>query len=270
MSQSSNRIDEERVCIDSLVQHLNRAHQGNASIDKDEPIEPPDYWLKLAGQRYAVEITSITDDAGWDARFWSFVSSIEAQFAPDRLPKGTYYVEFFHSPEIPPRGTKKCNALVASAVNAITILEASPPGSVQKISKSASGYLAVAKPTNDGNAIRALGIPGGRWFGDARPELTQKMQEAIDAKRVKIEKKGILRFCPDVILVFYDAYGYGGVEAAREAILGVAGTEWLHSIYWAASFTDRPNVLFPESPGRAGIFLYSRNAAWREPNGAPA
>ncbi len=89
------------------------------------------------------------------------------------------------------------------------------------------------------------------------------MKDAIEKKRSKIEKKGVMRVCPDVILLFYDAYGYGDIADAARALSRIKDYDWLHSIYWSASFSNCPNVMYPESPGRAGGFLYSKNEIWR-------
>ncbi len=48
----------------------------------------------------------------------------------------------------------------------------------------------------------------------------------------------------------------------KQALLKVQGYEWLHSIFWAASFTDRSNTLYPGKPGRGGVFLYSKKEEW--------
>jgi len=88
------------------------------------------------------------------------------------------------------------------------------------------------------------------------------MGEAIAKKKAKIQSKGIMQLCPDVILLFYDAYGYGNIQDARKAFSNIKGHKWTHSIYWAASFSDRKNILYPDSPGRGGAFLYSKNNLW--------
>lgn len=58
----ANRIDHERVSIDALVQYLKQrcSHQ-NVEIQK-ELNDPPDFWLSIDGNRFAVEETSITSE----------------------------------------------------------------------------------------------------------------------------------------------------------------------------------------------------------------
>ena len=60
------------------------------------------------------------------------------------------------------------------------------------------------------------------------------------------------------------AYGYAEGEDAKIALRGVHGYDWFHSIFWARSFTDRTNELYPEEPGRIGLFLYTKEDRWKE------
>ena len=101
-----------------------------------------------------------------------------------------------------------------------------------------------------------------KFEGQTQDELYQLMQKAVSQKREKLEKKGVPSQCPQAILLFYDAHRYGDTEDAQRALLRVDGYDWFHSVFWAASFTNRPNELSPDEPGRKGIFLYSSNGDW--------
>jgi hypothetical protein len=105
--------------------------------------------------------------------------------------------------------------------------------------------------------------PEAKYEGEVRRDLAELLSQSIQKKHEKIQKKGILTACSDVILLLYDAYGYGDASDATRALSSVSGFDWLHSIFWAASFSDRENGLYPKSPGRSGEFLYSKNAARR-------
>jgi len=75
----------------------------------------------------------------------------------------------------------------------------------------------------------------------------------------KIRGKGI---STDVILAFYDAYPFTDREDVEAAFKNVTNISFFHSIYWAASFSERNNVLFPDEHGRYGYFLYSKESEW--------
>ena len=63
----SDRIDEELVCIESLVHYL-KENQGYQEIHiQREFNDPPDFWLTISGEKFAAEVTSIVTDYSYDA-----------------------------------------------------------------------------------------------------------------------------------------------------------------------------------------------------------
>jgi hypothetical protein len=263
MRHGSNKIDEERVSIDALVQHLKGLDPSTSIVAQEEPEDPPDYWLTVGERRFAVEITSIVKDHGYAARCSELHDAIKTQADSDGSAPGTYAVEVFRCPDIPRRGTKEWKNLVAAAASSIGELVGSVPGSESRILHDATGHIAVSKCSDEGRSVGLLRVPEAKWEEEAKEELSQLLGQAVGKKFESLQKRGVLAVCPDVILVFYDAYGYGTIETAARALSSVKGYDWLHSIFWAASFSDRPNVMYPDSPGREGDFLYSKNRIWR-------
>jgi hypothetical protein len=98
--------------------------------------------------------------------------------------------------------------------------------------------------------------------GEYRDELRRLLQEAIDEK-LKTMREFIQRNDTPVILALYDAYGFAECDDVREEFLNTTGYDQFHSVFLAASFTDRLNDLWPDEPGRTGYFLYSKNPAWQ-------
>jgi len=123
--------------------------------------------------------------------------------------------------------------------------------------KDANGSLKIHKMTTQGSAIDLLRMNTAKWGGEVQEELSQLFQKAIETKRELL--KDVLHQCSNIILLFYDAYGYGDIEEMQQAFLNVQGYEWLHSIFIALSFSNVSNILYPNSPGRKGVFLYSKN-----------
>jgi hypothetical protein len=103
---------------------------------------------------------------------------------------------------------------------------------------------------------------GSKWEGEAQHELAGLIQNAVSQKRSKLEKSGVPQQCRDIILLLYDAYMCGSTEDAKLALQNVHGYDWFHSVFWAASFADRPNELYPQEPGRLGLFLYTKEDRW--------
>ena len=82
----------------------------------------------------------------------------------------------------------------------------------------------------------------------------------VDVKKPRLKGIGIRP--GEVLLLFYDAFGYASREDVVAAFQEVHGYNWFHSIFWAASFSDRENASYPAEPGREGFFLFSHKSEW--------
>lgn len=107
------------------------------------------------------------------------------------------------------------------------------------------------------------GSLGSRWEGEVQTQLAPLIGEAVRIKRLKLERKGVPQRCQGCILLLYDAYAHGETEDATVAMQSVSGYGWFHSIFWVASFSDGPNELYPEEPGRTGSFLHTKEDRWK-------
>lgn len=260
--RASGRIDEEHVCLDSFIQHL-REIDGRQEITYcDEPNDPPDFWVTIAGVSYAVEVTSIVTDYGYDALCKKLLETIRSGSEGTHI-KGKYALEIVRRPDVPRRGTTQWRTLVSIAATKIREMSSSPCGAESCLLKDANGYLAIRKCSDQGGTIGLVRMPAMKWEGEILWELSRLFKKAIETKRGRLENKGILDLTSNIILLFYDAYGYGDIEDAQKAFLNVQSYEWLHSIFLAPSFSDIPNRLYSDTPGRKGVFLYSRNGKWR-------
>jgi hypothetical protein len=260
--RTSGRIDEEHVCLDSFIQHL-REIDGRQEITYcDEPNDPPDFWVTIAGVSYAVEVTSVVTDYGYDALCKKLLETIRSESEVTGI-KGKYALKIMRRPDVPRRETAQWRTLVSIATTKIREMSNSPCEAESCLLKDANGYLTIRKCSDQGGTIGLLRMPAMKWEGEILGELSQLFKKAIETKRERLENKGILDLTSNIILLFYDAYGYGDIEGAQKAFLNVQSYEWLHSIFLAPSFSNIPNKLYPDTPGRKGVFLYSRNGKWR-------
>src|SRR5271157_5348607 len=265
MARPSEKIDEERVCIDSLVQCLGRLPGGQEISFRKETSDPPDYWLNLGGRDFAVEVTAVTTDMGYRDLCRKLHQSVKQACALVPELAGAYGLEVSRRPEIPKRNSKEWHSLVARACEGIHSLGGRPINTSSTLLSDANGSLKIRRLSDRSDFGFNLGMAGPtefRWEGEAHQELSGILAARIASKKEKIDKKGVLDVCPDVILALYDAYGFCSPEQARAALLSLDGYGWVHSIFWAASFSDTGNANYPGSPGRIGIFLFSKEESW--------
>jgi len=254
------RINEEYVCIDSFIQHLKEIDNKKEIKHNEEPNDPPDFWVTISGVTYAVEVTSIVTDYAYNALCKKLVKDIRSEFLTSSYPKGKYALSIMRRPDIPKRGTTAWRTFVSTTATKIQEMSNASCGVESCLLKDSNGYLVIEKWSNQGTEIGLCKMEVMKWEGEVREEFIRILKERIETKRERL--KDIIPRCSNIILLFYDAYGYGDVEDVKKAFLNIQGYEWLHSIYLATPFSDMPNKLYPNTPGRRGVFGYSKNEQW--------
>lgn len=268
----SKRMDEH-VGIDSLVHNL-KQRWGCRDVQVQrvpEGDDPPDYWVDVNGQRYAAEVTIITvqDTKYYQAKCRELTKEVEDAARNQGCLKGEYALEMMRKPGLPRRNSADRNSLVAKAVSFVQGTASEESAKDYLLLDDSHGHLSIRKVNAGGTAVGLPGYSEAKWLVDAREELRELMQEAVKTKRRKLENRGVLAQCPEIILVFYDAYGFCELDDAQHALLETTGYEWFHSVFWAASCTYRGNELYPDSHGRYGRFIYSKSVDWWESRTTP-
>jgi len=262
MRKESNRIDEELVCIDSFVQYLRRNIGLKEILVEREENDPPDFWVTIENVKYAVEVTSIVSNYEYEALCQGFEEEIESEAKDRNVLKGNYALFIMGKPEIPKRMSKGRKDLLDKAIAYICDTNSQSCAIRQKIYEKAGRYIAIEKLSDTNASVGLVGLFGTKWEKEAKEELFSLIQKSVAQKRAQLEKKIVSDLDNQLILLLYDAYGFCGKQATREACQRVKGKEKFHSIFWAASFSNKPNTLYPESPGRNGFFLFSKNSDW--------
>lgn len=254
---------EEFVCADALAYWL-KHHCGcqDVKIDKEEH-DSPDFWITVNGEKFAAEVTSIVTDHTYHMRCRHLKDAIRRVACQGGDFSGTYVLSFWHRPEIPKRHSSQWRDIRDRATSFIQTTRADSSTKEYLLLQDDHGRLAIKKRSAHGADVGLVGVKEVKWEGEITDELSQIMRDRIKEKRRTLEKKGVPAICPKIMLLLYDAYGYADPDAARKALSKVEGYDWFHSIFWAASFTDRPNQLSPENPGRNGTFLYTKNQNWK-------
>lgn len=259
-----NRLDEELVCAESLAHHL-KSYCGCSEVDirrESKSNDPPDFWFNIDRQGYAVEVTSIVIEQGHHAACTAFKDSLKNDAMAEGIIKGSYCLQVAMQPKIPRKNSTELRVLCDKALLFIRDTNSEVSTEDFLLLDDKEGQLSIRKINTDGATVGLFGLPKMKWEGEIHLELQRLIQDAVTTKRKKLETKKVPDQCPRIFLALYDAYGYGDVEDAKKALLGTSGYDWFHSIFWATSFTDRKNVLYPGSPGREGTFLYSKTDNW--------
>jgi hypothetical protein len=259
---------EELICIDSFVQHLLEIDGGKDITYCKETKDPPDFWVCIEGVKYAVEVTDIVTDADYYAWFKRLTDDISFEYRKNNTIRGTYGLRIEGKPELPKRNTTEYKTLVLAAVSRIQEMSNVSCQLKSHLIGDTNNYLELEKFSDQGSLFGHVIIPT-RYTSSVHEDLIWLFRKRIEAKKVafdnkrkRLEKEGILNWAPIVILLLYDAYLFCDIEDVKKAFLNVHYYDWLHSIYFAASFSDTPNKLYPTKPGRKGVFLYSRNNQW--------
>ncbi len=261
-AEVQKRIDEEIVCADCFAHCLKHQYGcGKVTVERQDD-DPPDFWITVDGIRFAAEVTSVVTGQAYGANARKLKRSIAQSAKEEGALSGTYALIMMRHPRLPRSGSGEWRALVAQATSFIRATRQADSSEQSRLLADSDGHLDMKKVSSQSATVGLLGTTSAKWEGEIQDELRALMQTAADQKRVKLEKKGVPSQCPRVVLLLYDAYGFGDLEDAQKALLDVDGYDWFHSVFWAASFTDRPNDLSAEEPGRKGAFLYSRKDAW--------
>jgi hypothetical protein len=265
-NKKANKIDEELVCADSFVYCLKNSlghKQVKALPEKDDP---PDFWFIIDGVKYAAEITSIVKKQDYHAHCRELEQVVKVNVTENNIISGTYAIIINKQPKLPKKTSPKWVTLIENLRSFIQNSKEDSRSETVYIIEDEQGKLGIQKVSSDGANVGLLGFMGIEHEGEVQEEIAELMHKRILSKIKKLKKKGVPEVCPHILLIFYDAFGFGDIEDARQALLKVDGYDWFHSVFWVASFTDRPNVLWPKSPGRYGGFLYSKKKEWEKPN----
>ena len=266
MSKSSNQnndensIDEELVSVEAL-NHVLTTKCGCRKLKiHRELCDPPDFTVTIDGVAYPTEVTSIVSRQEYSAHCKRFADEIFDAADSRGVLSGTYAFIVSQLPCIPKPNSNLRNQLLEKAVSYIASTQNDNVSSELKLKQDNSGNIRIIKLRKEGSTIGFVWMAPAMWEGDINDQLTKMLQNAIDNKKKKLQDKGI---DPNgAFLLLYDAFIYAQPYDVINAITNINNYKWFHSIFWAASFYDSENKLYPDEPGRDGIFLYSSNPKW--------
>ena len=261
------RIDEERVSVDSLMYVLRACCRCKDVRAHSEHHDPPDFKVTIDGEPFPAEVTSIVSHQQYHAQCKEFAEAIYDHADSLGILSGTYVFSVSRLPNIPKPTSKGGRQLLTAAIAYVDATRQQACSPEVQLAQDGSGMIRIEKVAAEGSIVGILRSPPAMWEGEIQTQLAKIIQRAVDDKMRKLQDAGIGP--RRALLLLYDAFGYADTQDAIAALRQVNGYDWFHSIFWAASFSDRKNAAYPEEPGRDGFFLFSSNPSWNQVGTVP-
>ncbi len=260
-TQGSHRIDEELVCMDALKYALETKGKAIVGVPKrSQPgSDPPDFWVEVNGRETAVEVCSITEFQAYESHCREMASCIEKNALNSDVLRGSYSLMIRGRPGIPKLKKKRPSQPYRIAHQYIIDTREVEAADEAILLEDGNGEIQLKK-------IRSRDTPIGliRVTAEFEGQTIEKLAELIDSACRSKTKKLLKKDClpSEAILALYDAYGFADIEAAKSAASSLDTKLNFHSVFWAASFSRRENILYPKEHGRSGAFLWSTVPEW--------
>jgi hypothetical protein len=262
-----HRIDEELVCVDALRHAVCCLSDGARVAIQREENDPPDFTVSVDDRAFPAEVTSIVSDQRYHVHCRELGEFVRERARSLGTLSGTYALRISRRPSLPRLRSHEGREVLNAALGyiATTQRDATFPEAV--MATDGGGKIYMVKLSEQGGTVGVIWSAGVMRGHEIRDQLASLVQAAVDSKRRKLAKIGVK--AQTALLLLYDAFGYADPDEAIAALNKVSGYDWFHSVFWAASFTDRPNATAPHEPGRDGLFLHSVNPAWHRAGTIP-
>lgn len=260
-TQRSLRIDEELVCMDALKYALETKGKATVGLPKrSRPgSDPPDFWVEVNGREMAVEVCSITEFQTYESHCRQLARCIEMKARNSDVLRGTYLLIIRRRPQIPKLNRKRLSEPYCIAHQYINDNREVEVADEVVLFQDDNGEIQLKK-IHVRNAPIGLIHVTVEFEGQTIEKLAELIDSACRSKTDKLLKKN----CPpsEAILALYDAYGFADSQTVKSAVALLDTRYNFHSVFWAASFSPRENILYPKEHGRGGAFLWSTVSEW--------
>lgn len=256
------KIDEEKVSVDALKYVLLKHCDCREVYIHPERHDPPDFTVTVDGESFPTEVTSIVSSQPYDAQCDDFAKAIRDRADSLGILFGKFAFIITGFPRIPKPTSKNGQKLLDMAVSYIDTTRQKTDSPELQLAQDNMSKISIAKLATNGSTVGIIRNAPWLWEGDVQNQVKTMIQKSVDDKKRKLQDAGIGPH--KALLVLYDAFVYADPIDAFNVMQQVSGYEWFHSIFWAAAFSDRENVTYPNEPGRAGFFLFSINPIWNK------
>lgn len=224
-----------------------------------EPNDPPDFTVTIDGEHFPAEVTSIVSGEHSRARYEDLARAITSHASTHGGVSGTYVLVAAESLRIPRPTSSEARPLLDAALKYLNTTRGCLEAPAYSLLEDDAGRIDIWKVSASGSTIDVV-CSGAMWAGEVRSQLATLIQQAVHEKHGKLQRAGVDP--KQTLLLLYDAFVYASPADASAVLLQVTGYDAFHSVFWAASFSNRENTTYSEEPGRGGAFLFSRNPRW--------
>ena len=260
--RNSKRIDEEQLCMNCFTDYLKHQIGCREIKVEHEPSDPPDFWLEVVGKKFAVEVTSLAKNAGYIPRCERLARAIETGAKENGWLCGKYILDILGKPEILKMNSLAWREIVEESLSYIHQTINLSHADKRILKRDSRGVLRIEKLSKNGSIYIAVLGSDAKFEGPLQKELRELIQEAISMKRSILE--GFISYCPEIILLLYDAYIYADIIDVRQAFKDIDGIDWFHSIFWVQGLKINARKSSGKNIYSRGYFLFSKDKNWFE------
>jgi hypothetical protein len=231
-----------------------RASSKNYSIvweDVAQKDEPPDYFLYLDGNKYAVEATILVEKAEVGnlqlpsieitASLWQITDDVEASAKNITCLNGAYIVSFSQPIANLKSVRDELFSKLLAYVKETQYLSTAPE---RIVFEHGSQICRIKKLHDEKDYIGQIGPSGSKWEGEAQNEVCKLLTERINSKNHKLSK-----IKEPKILLLYDAYHFANVAMYKNCIPNIPELASFHTV-------------FVVQVNSVGFLLCSLNTSW--------
>jgi hypothetical protein len=208
-----------------------------SSTIKWEPGDnPPDFWLRLGEQRFAVEVTRVQYPDTTRSWLWKQVDEFEKELQQSLC--GTYFVTFNGSPEdfafAEPRKRRKLSDKLWKFIQEyVARTRCADQEQPKRLPVSRNASCEVSKESRQGQMLCQVGPdPEGGSEDEVRSELLPLVQRAIRNK-TRVAERALAEWHAALVLILHDMYHPACPRLFKDCIQKTQEAEQFHAIYVA-------------------------------------
>lgn len=250
--------ERELLCADRFAEYLKRV-AGVQSVQRADGDEPPDFYMAIDSERFAVEVTDtkivlptlLNDGPVLEGSFINSHRNLTKRIEDEAQNQGILsglYLLTFHDPATARRSAELQRRLKSEVLQYIRQTQHETACEEFRFGLAGKPFMTAQKYPGE-QGVEACFISGAWEESDeVRQEIDDQLRDAVCRKRDKFLAKNIT--LPGILLL-YRTYPFGSVEIFRGCISAIAEAQFFHSIFLA------------QDPGLGtGLMLQTRELAW--------